>query len=231
MTILGVTDTPSSTPSRLRVASIFSFSVARRTCRKFATWMTWNRLAVTPTTYRVCGSAIEKVGPASDQVRPIVFCADRIRLSSYGNRLSLLMAYCIGEMGNEARLPWTRIALLTQGWPDMNHRVLHYVPFHRAEDWSKGGWIVVRPNIQCHIDAYVVVMEWLCGCAMPRPNKNASVDILCRSPGASSQELESMAIEASSQDADAMRKPKPSPDDGYRACARRRAAAECSAAR
>ena len=24
-----------------------------------------------PTTYRVCGSAIEKVGPASDQVRPI----------------------------------------------------------------------------------------------------------------------------------------------------------------
>lgn len=30
-----------------------------------------------PTTYRVCGSAIEKVGPASDQVRPIAFCADR----------------------------------------------------------------------------------------------------------------------------------------------------------
>lgn len=95
----------------------------------------------------------------------------------------------------------------------MNHRVLHYVPFHRAEDWSKCGWIVVRPNIQCHVDAYVVVMEWLCGCAMPRPNKNESVDILCRSPGASSQESESMAIEASSQDADAMRKPKPSPDD------------------
>lgn len=51
-------------------------------------------------------------------------------------------------------------------------RIFHYVPHHAALDWLRCGWIVVRRfgSIPSH-DQYVVTMEWLCGCKMPRPHK------------------------------------------------------------
>ena len=68
-----------------------------------------------PTTYRVCGSAIEKVGPASDQVRPIAFC----RRSQHGRDLwealeALHMAYRIGELDNRSQIA-ARIVLTRAG--------------------------------------------------------------------------------------------------------------------
>jgi hypothetical protein len=52
----------------------------------------------------------------------------------------------------------------------MRDRILHYVPYDRALDWLRCGWIVAKPNcLPMYHDLYGVTMEWLCDCKMARP--------------------------------------------------------------
>jgi hypothetical protein len=51
----------------------------------------------------------------------------------------------------------------------MRDRVFHYVPYARALDWLRVGWIVAQPNCSTLQDLYGVTMEWLCDCKMARP--------------------------------------------------------------
>lgn len=52
----------------------------------------------------------------------------------------------------------------------MKDRIIHRIPHYVALDHLRCGWIIIemRGSIPSH-DQYVVMMEWLCDCHMPRP--------------------------------------------------------------
>jgi len=48
-------------------------------------------------------------------------------------------------------------------------RILHWARHHALIDWVRLGWIVAKPEVECHHDAYSVTVEWLCECPIVRP--------------------------------------------------------------
>jgi hypothetical protein len=46
-------------------------------------------------------------------------------------------------------------------------RILHWARHHALIDWVRLGWIVAKPNAECHHDYYSVTVEFLCDCKGP----------------------------------------------------------------